>query len=130
MVAPPNTPQFPPEVLLARILLVMVTGPSLKIAPPLPALLPEKGLFVTGDGLEWVMGVWPEKVLFITVSTPGKLLWMAPPLPALLPLAMVRLSTVNVTHGSTENTLTVPPPLMVITLPPRRIVKAPRGGDG
>src|SRR4029450_12037791 len=55
--------------------------------------------------------VLPEKVLFITVSAPGKLLWMAPPPEptALLPLATVRLSTMNVTHGSTENTLTVPP---------------------
>src|SRR5438445_12090044 len=49
---------------------------------------------------------------------------MAPPPIALEPLAMVRFSTVNVTPKFTENTPTLPAPLMVITLPPSMVVSA------
>src|SRR2546422_350714 len=60
----------------------------------------------------------PEKVQLVTTSMP--LLLMAPPED---PLAMARFSTVNVTPF-TENTRTVLPPLMVITLPPSMVVSA------
>src|SRR5438128_1524468 len=64
-----------------------------------------------------------EKVLLVTVSVPP--LEMAPPTtPAPPPLAMVRFWTVNVTAEFTENTPTVPPPLMVIKLPPSMVVLA------
>src|SRR5262250_910754 len=73
------------------------------MAPPLPA-----------------GALLPEKVLLVTFTVP--LLLMAPPLP--LPSAMVRFSTVNVTPEVTENTPTVIPPLMVISLPPSTVVLA------
>src|SRR5439155_15821960 len=63
----------------------------------------------------------PEKVLLVTFSVPP--LKMAPPRPE-DPLATARLSTVKVTHEFTKNTLTVLPPLMVITLPPSIVVSA------
>src|SRR5439155_659147 len=44
---PAGTPQFPPEVLLASMLFVTVRVPSLLMAPPRVALLPEKVLLVT-----------------------------------------------------------------------------------
>src|SRR5215510_12901890 len=47
-VSPKSDPQFPPEVLLARMLLVIVRLPLLKMAPPWSvALLPAKVLLVT-----------------------------------------------------------------------------------
>src|SRR5437899_6837005 len=46
-VIPAGTPQFPPEVLLASMLFVTVRVPSLLMAPPRVALLPEKVLLVT-----------------------------------------------------------------------------------
>src|SRR5438132_7085092 len=86
----------------------MVTAtatPLLRTPPPAPAAL------------------LPEKVLVVTVSVPP--LKMAPPTtPAPPPLAMVRFWTVNVTAEFTENTPTVPPPLMVIKLPPSMVVLA------
>src|SRR5438128_5335422 len=71
------------------------------MAPPLPALL-------------------PEKVQLVTVSVPP--LVMAP---RVCPLATVRFSTVNVTPEFTDNTPTaLPLPLIVITLPPSMVVSA------
>src|SRR5437870_3543163 len=85
--------QLPPAVLLARMLLVTVSGPGseleLKMAPPLPlgALL-------------------PEKVLLVTVAVPLTSLPMAPPPVAALPA----LCAENVLLG----TASVPP----VPLPP------------
>src|SRR5439155_16739703 len=62
-----------------------------------------------------LLALLPENVLSVTVSMPR--LKMAPPLLPEAPLAMVRFWTVNVMPEFTENTPTVPPPLMVITLP-------------
>src|SRR5437016_4616416 len=133
--------QLPPAVLLARMLLVTVSGPGsrleLKMAPPSPlrALLPEKVLLVTvavpftslrmaPPPKKALPALLPEKVLSVTVSVPP-LLRMAPPPPVVNPLAMVRFSTVNVTPEFTTKTRTVPPPLMVITPPPSMVVLAP-----
>src|SRR5438309_11321512 len=78
--------QLPPAVLLARMLLVTVSGPGseleLKMAPPLPlgALL-------------------PEKVLLVTVAVPLTSLLVAPPpvkAPAALLSEMVLVVTVIV----------------------------------
>src|SRR6266481_3834938 len=84
--------QLPPEVLLARMLLVTVSGPGsrleLKMAPPSPlgALLSEKVLLVTVSVPSLAMAppaseaLLPKKVLLVTLSAPP-LLTMAPPPP-------------------------------------------------
>src|SRR5438128_330745 len=93
------TPQLPPEVLLARMVLttITVTGScnprelSLQMAPPPGALLPEKVQLVTVSLLPLKMAppskaLLPKKVLLVTLSVPARVFMMAPPLkPALLP---------------------------------------------
>src|SRR5438093_382187 len=90
------TPQLPPEVLLARMVLttITVTGScnprelSLQMAPPPGALLPEKVQLVTVSLLPLKMAppskaLLPKKVLLVTVRVRK---WeMAPPSNALLP---------------------------------------------
>src|SRR5439155_1440156 len=105
MLCPPSVTvplQFPPEVLLAMMLLVTVRGATLKMAPPsLAALLPEKVLLVTvavPPPLKMappsLAALLPEKVLLITVR--GLLLSMAPPSPSkALLLEKVLLVTVR-----------------------------------
>src|SRR5438132_1113635 len=114
--------QLPPAVLLARMLLVTVSGPGsrleLKMAPPSPlgALLPEKVLLVTvAVPLTLLLMAPPpakappallsEKVLLVTVSVPP--LTMAPPASeALLPKKVLLV------------TLTLPPLLTMAPPPP------------
>src|SRR6266403_1892922 len=82
--------QLPPAVLLARMLLVTVSGPGsrleLKMAPPSPlrALLPEKVQLVTVAvkrlPLEIAPPLLPEKVLLVTFVVPKSATRMAPPL--------------------------------------------------
>src|SRR6266566_6593588 len=65
-----------------------------------------------------------EKVLLVTLRVPPLFSMAPPPLGVELASAMVRFWTVNMTPEFTENTPTVPPPLMVITLPPSMVVLA------
>src|SRR6266581_1266832 len=98
----------------------------LKMAPPRLALLPEKALLVTVRvPALWIAPLFAEKVLLVMIVVPPLL--MAPPMvPPMTvpPLAMDRFWTMNVTPEFTENTPTVLPPLMVITLPPSIVVSA------
>src|SRR2546425_12714469 len=91
----PDTLQLPPDVLLARMLLVTVTVSvlPLKMAPPsVAALLLEKVLLVTVRVPSLRMAplsaaaLLLEKVLLVTVSVPPLVLKIAPPVRlALLP---------------------------------------------
>src|SRR6266446_3445151 len=99
MVAPK---QFPPDVLLVRMLLVTVSIlDSLKMAPPPSvALLPEKVLLVTLAVLPVALktatapaptaALLPEKVLLLTVRMP--VLPMAPSSAAKLPLKLLSIT--------------------------------------
>src|SRR5439155_743768 len=99
---PKSTPQFPPEVLLARMLLVTVVAALPLMAPPpkeLP-LLPENVLLLTVrlpplSMAPAKLALLPEKVLLLTLIVPT--LAMAPllALGALLP-EKVQLLTVRV----------------------------------
>src|SRR3990172_3616211 len=72
--------QLPLPVLLATMELISVTDPTLRIAPPLDELLPEKVLLVmvSEPVLHWISpppcplaSVWfPEKVELLTVAVP------------------------------------------------------------
>src|SRR5262245_7375508 len=80
MLCPPSAiasagPQFPPEVLLASMLLVTVrVPPLLKTAPPAS------------------VAPLPAKVLLVTVATPGLATAMAPPAAALLPVKVLLIA--------------------------------------
>src|SRR5205814_9435512 len=92
-VIPAGTPQFPPEVLLASMLFVTVRVPSLLMAPPRVALLPEKVLLVTvrepglGMAPPRKLVLLPEKVLVVTVAVPAVETPAAAP-PALVAMAV------------------------------------------
>ena len=109
--------QLPPAVLLARMLLVTVSGPGsrleLKMAPPSP-----------------LRALLPEKVLLVTVAVPFTSLRMAPPpkkaLPALLSekVLLVTVSVPSLTMAPPEapTTETAPLPekvqLVTVSVPP------------
>src|SRR6266567_3790582 len=117
-------------VLPEKVQSVTVRVPPLAMAPAVwlgVAGLPEKVLLFTirvpllalRMAPPYTRALLPEKVLLVTDTVPP-LLAMAPPHSlskqnehtAPTPLARVRFWTANVTHEFTENTCTVPPPLM------------------
>src|SRR5207247_2376148 len=127
--------QLPPAVLLARMLLVTVSGPGsrleLKMAPPSPlrALLPEKGLLVTVAvpfTSRLSAALLPEKVLLVTFVVPKSSTRMAPPLAALLSekVLLVTVSVPSLTMAPPEapTTETAPLPekvqLATVSVPP------------
>jgi len=88
--------QLPPAVLLARMLLVTVSGPGsrleLKMAPPSP-----------------LRALLPEKVLLVTVAVPFTSLRMAPP-PAKAPPALLSEKVLLVTLTLPLLPMAPPPP--------------------
>src|SRR3990172_229735 len=93
-------PPLPEATLPEKVLLVMVSSPVLKMAPPKPET-----------------AALPENVLLVTASVP----LFTTPAPAsmkLLPLAIVMFSKVSVAAEFTLNTRTASLPLMVTSSPP------------
>src|SRR6266446_2957618 len=123
--------QLPPAVLLARMLLVTVSGPGsrleLKMAPPSPlrALLPKKVLLVTlilpllpmappppGEEL-------PEKVQLVTVSGKRLPLEIAPPLlpeKVLLVTFVVPIEKIAPPEAPTTETAPLPEKVQLVTV--------------
>src|SRR5207244_1296500 len=135
--------QLPPAVLLARMLLVTVSGPGsrleLKMAPPSPlrALLPEKVLLVTVavpfTSLRMAPppkkarpALVPEIGLFVRVAWPWSSTRTESPLAALLPekVLLVTVSVPSLTMAPPEapTTETAPLPekvqLVTVSVPP------------
>src|SRR5437667_337868 len=105
--------QLPPAVLLARMLLVTVSGPGsrleLKMAPPSP-----------------LRALLPEKVLLVTFVVPKSATRMAPPLAALLPEKVLLVTFVvpfeKIAPPEAPTTETAPLPekvqLVTVSVPP------------